>query len=316
MSASAVLAVDLGGTTMRGAVVGTDGRALHRESVATPRGGQRVIADLGGLLERLRDRAGALGLTAVAAGIVSPGIVGEDGSVEYASNLGWRDVPLARLLRERVGLPVAVGHDVRGAALAERLLGCAVGVRDVVHVAIGTGVAAGIFDAGSPVLGATRWSGEIGHIPVLPDGEPCTCGQRGCVEVYMSGAGLARRYRARAGTELTAEQIVARRGADADADVVWADAVRALSLGLATATLLLDPALIVLGGGVARAGEALSSSVRAATRDLLAWREPPRIELSVLGGEAGRIGASALAFEAAGLGEVVADWSRDAALRG
>jgi glucokinase len=308
----AVLAVDLGGTSMRGAVVASDGRAVHRESVGTPSaGGERVIDDLGGLLLRLRSRAAALGLRAVGAGVVTPGIVDDAaGSVEYASNLGWRDVPLADRLRDRVGLPVAVGHDVRAAALAERLLGGAAGVRDVVHVAIGTGVAAGVYDAGSVVLGATRSTGEIGHIPVVPDGEPCTCGQRGCLEVYMSGAGLARRYLARSGVPRSAEEIVGRLGADGDADAVWADAVRALSLGLATVTLLLDPELVVLGGGVSRAGDVLTDAVRTSVDGLLAWRAAPRIELSVLGGDGGRVGASALAFRAAGLGAVVDAWDR------
>lgn len=308
----AVLAVDLGGTTMRGAVVEADGHVAHREAVPTPKGaGDRIVIALAELLARLRERAKSTGIPVAAAGIVTPGIIDENGVVEYASNLGWRDVPLARILREQLGIPVAVGHDVRAAADAERLLGRAVGVRDFVHVAIGTGVAAGLYDAGVPVLGAARWSGEIGHIPVLPDGERCTCGQRGCLEVYMSGAGLARRYLALTGTSLTAEELTSRIGTDAAADSVWTDGVRALSLGLATVTLLLDPELVVLGGGVAGAGDALTRPVRATTTRLLAWRNPPRIELSTLGGEAGRVGASALAFRAAGLAHVVEAWARD-----
>ncbi|GAB3797019.1 ROK family protein [Humibacter antri] len=309
----AVLAIDLGGTSMKGAVVAMDGRAVHRESVATPpEGGNSVIAALGDLLVLLAGRTRGFGLRPVAAGVASPGIIEEaTGSIEYASNLRWRNVPLARLLHERVGIPVAVGHDVAAAALAEQLLGGAVGVRDFVHVAIGTGVAAGIYDAGSAVLGATRSTGEIGHIPVIPDGELCTCGQRGCLEVYMSGAGLARRYLARAGVPLNAEQIVGKLGFDTVADAVWADATRALSLGLATITLLLDPELVVLGGGVSRAGAALTGPVRTTIDELLAWRDAPRIAVSALGSDAGRVGASALAFRAAGMPEVVDGWRRE-----
>ena len=309
----AVLAVDLGGTTMKGAVVAADGTVVHLASAATPAGGGAVADAVGELLLALRGSAVALGLEPVAAGVVTPGIVDDiAGAIEFAANLGWRDVPLARMLGGRIDMPVAVGHDVRAAALAERLLGGAAGVDDFVHVAIGTGVAAGLYDAGSVVLGATRSPGELGHIPVIPDGELCTCGQRGCLEVYMSGAGLARRYLARTGTARSAEEIVGRLGADPDADAVWADAVRALALGLATTTLMLDPELIVLGGGVSRAGAALTEPVRALTAELLAWRDAPRIELSTLGSDAGRIGASVLAFRAAGLGDVVTGWTRPA----
>jgi glucokinase len=220
-------------------------------------------------------------------------------------------VPLVRLLRDRVGLPVAIGHDVRAAALAERLLGGASEVRDFVHVAIGTGVAAGLYDAGSVVLGASRAAGEVGHIPVIPDGELCTCGQRGCLEVYMSGAGLARRYLARTREPRTAQEIVARLGGDPAADEVWTDAVRALSLGLATVKLVLAPEHYVLGGGVSRAGDVLTDAVRSGVDELLVWRAAPRIEVSALGSDAGRVGASALAFRAAGLDDVVGTWSRE-----
>jgi glucokinase len=315
VAASAVLAVDVGGTTMKGAIVGVDGRAVHRDARPTPTGGARVIDELGGLLVAMRDRAESLGLHVVAVGVVSPGIIDDvTGTIGYASNLDWRDVPLARLMSERTGVPVVVGHDVRAAGFAEQLLGVAVGAGDFVHIPIGTGVAAALFESGSVVLGATRSPGEVGHIPVFPDGELCTCGQRGCLEVYMSGAGLARRYEAHGGEPRDAEQIVSRLGSDHLADAVWADAVRTLALGLATVTLMLDPALIVLGGGLSRAGEALLLPLRSTLDGLLAWRPAPRIEVSALGSEAGRIGASVLAFRSVGMSDVVADWRRDVVL--
>jgi len=307
----AALAVDLGGTTLKGAVVGPDGRPLHRESCPTPDGGDDVTQALGDLLIRMRDRAAELGAEVAAAGIVTPGIVDDGGgSVGYASNLGWRDVPLAELMAGRVGVPVAVGHDVRAAGLAERLLGEGRDEPELFYLAIGTGVAAAIFDDDEVLPGATRSAGEIGHIPVFPDGEPCTCGQRGCLEVYLSGAGLARRYAARTrGAERTAEEIAARLGADPAADEVWTEGVRALALGLATVTLTLDPSAIILGGGVARAGAALLEPVRAELDRLLAWRPAPRVAGSALGTEGGRIGAAALAFRRAGLGRLVTDWT-------
>ncbi|MCU1524751.1 MAG: hypothetical protein JWO18_1645 [Microbacteriaceae bacterium] len=315
--ASAVLAVDLGGTTMKGAVVDAAGRTVHEEAWPTPTGGELVIRVLGDLLVALRARGERLGLRIVAGSVVSPGTIDDaTGMIGYASNLGWRDVPLASLMAERVGVPVVIGHDVRAAGLAEQRLGAASGVEDFVQVSIGTGVAAALFDSGTVALGATRSAGELGHIPVIPDGELCTCGQRGCLEVYMSGAGLARRYAARGGDVLQAERIVARLGSDPIADAVWADAVHALALGLTTVTLLLDPALVVLGGGLSRAGDSLLAPLRVALDDQLAWRSAPRIAVSTLGSDAGRIGASVLAFRSVGRDDVVSGWQREGVLAG
>lgn len=312
MTAVAVLAVDLGGTTMKGAVVDETGRAVLRDVRATPVGGQNVIDAIGDLLVSLRDEALLLGFEAIAGAVMSPGTIDETtGSVGYASNLGWRDVPLARLMTERIGVPVAIGHDVRAAGLADRLLGAARGLDDFVHIAIGTGVAAALVEGGTVIRGATLSPGELGHVPVLPDGEPCICGQRGCLEVYMSGAGLARRYRALGGESLEAEQIVARLGSDSRANSVWADAVRALALGLQTLTMLLDPTLIVIGGGLSRAGDALLVPLRDALDSQLVWRDAPAIALSTLGSEAGRIGASAIAFRSVGRHDAVSNWTRE-----
>jgi glucokinase len=308
----AVLAVDVGGMTIKSAIVRADGHAVHSESWPTPSGAERVIEELGNLLIAMKSRAESAGLRVIAVRVVCPGIIDdESGIVRYASNLDWRNVPLATLMGERIGIPVVVGHDVRAAGLAEQLLGAAVGASDFVHIPIGTGVAAALFESGAVILGATRSPGEVGHMPVFPDGESCTCGQRGCLEVYMSGAGLARRYLARGGEPLDAETIVARLDTDPIAHEVWADAVRALCLGLATMTLLLDPALIVLGGGLSRAGDALLVPLRISLDQQLAWREAPRVEISTLGSNAGLIGASILAFRSVGMDAFVDHWQRE-----
>lgn len=305
---SVVLAVDVGGTSMKGAVVADDGSTVASIDRSTP--AHDVITALLALLEELAAVASDRGFLVVATGVVTPGIVDEEtGVVVYASNLDWRDVPLLDILTAQLGIPVAVGHDVRAAGLAEHLLGAAQGFDDFVLVPIGTGVAAALVTDGSTVTGATGAAGEFGHIPVVPDGELCTCGQHGCLEVYASGAGLARRYAAHGGEGLTSEQIVARLGADPVADQVWADAVRVLAQGLTIMTLLMDPGVIVLGGGFSRAGDALLAPLRKAMTASLAWRAAPRVELSVLGGDGGRIGAAVLAFHVAGQPEVVEGWS-------
>jgi len=304
----AVLAIDVGGTSMKGAVVTRDGRPLHVDRRPTDPGGDTIAAIVGHLHD-LSAVAAAAGATVVGAGVVTPGMIDEeDGTVVYASNLDWRDVPLRALLTRAAGFPVVTGHDVRTAGLAEQLFGAARGVSDFLLVTIGTGVAAALVTAGRPVVGAGGAAGEFGHIPMVPGGEACTCGQRGCLEVYASGAGLTRRYAARTGVQLPAEAVVARLGGDDAADAVWADAVAVLAQGLATATLLMDPTTFVLGGGFTAAGDALFDPLRARLSEGLAWRPAPPVRVAQLGSEAGWIGAAALAFRSAGLGEAVRGW--------
>jgi glucokinase len=293
-----VLAVDLGGTAMKGAVVAEDGATLAETTLATPADG--ILGALVGMLAELKRTAGSEGHDVVGAGVATPGMLDEQrGIVHYASNLGWRDVPLLDILRSELDLPVAVGHDVRAAGLAERSTGAAQGYGDFALVPIGTGVAAALVSSGGAVTGATGAAGEFGHIPVIPGGEPCTCGQRGCLEVYMSGAGVARRYRAAGGEPISTRRIVDRLGRDPIADRVWSEALDVLAQGLDILTLLLDPGLIVLGGGVSHAGDALFRPLADRMAAGLAWRESPPVVRSALGGDAGRAGAALLAFDAA-----------------
>jgi glucokinase len=291
----AVLAVDVGGTSIKAAVVDERGRTLRSETVPTP-----VLRGPDAVVEAVREVAGALcGPGVEAAGVVVPGVV-EAGVARYAANLGWRDVPLRDLLAAQLSVAVVVDHDVRAAGLAERTSGAARDVADCLIVVIGTGIAALVVAGGVQVGGATGLAGELGHLPVYPDGEPCACGQRGCVETYASAAAIARRYRALTGLDLNAQQIVAALGSDPAADEVWTQATDALGLGLAAATLLLDPSLVVLGGGLAGAGQALGEPTAAALRAQLAWRPAPRVEVSPLAGRAGLVGAALLAWRAAG----------------
>ena len=197
----------------------------------------------------------------------------------------------ARLVSEHLDLPVILEHDVSAAALAEA--GAAAG--DLLFVALGTGIAGVHVVDGEPVRGASGRAGEIGHIPIYPDGDPCVCGQRGCLEAYASAAAISRRYRAAGGAPLTAAQVAAARGTDRLARAVWNQAAEALAIALATVTLLLDPGRVVLGGGLAQAGDELLLPVLAGLTYRLAWRPPPPLSIGVLGLEAGRLGAAHLA---------------------
>jgi len=293
----AVVALDIGGTTLKGALVGRDGQVLARRDLPTPAAGGEAV--LRAVLDLARHLATA-GAGVVAAVAVAPGRV-EDGAVRYAGNLGWRDVPLAARLARSLRVPVAAENDVSAAALAESVLGGS--GPDCLFVALGTGVGAAQVRDGAVLPGATGTAGEIGHIPVYPEGEPCECGQRGCLERYASAAGLARRHQALAGGGPSrAEEVVARLGQDPAADRVWRDAVEALALALVHAVLLLDPARVVLGGGLAGAGEALLGPLRRRLAARLTWREPPPVGISALGTDAGWRGAALRAWRLAAPG--------------
>lgn len=314
MSGPAVVAVDIGGTTIKSALVGVDGRTLATDVRATEHGeaAQRAVS---AAAAAQATRAAELGVRVLAAGVVSPGIIDEDaGVVRYASNLDWRGVSLRDLLR--LDVPVGVGHDARSAGVAEGVFGAVRGQSSYVHVSIGTGIAASLVVGGRAVSGHAGGAGELGHTPVHPGGEPCPCGQRGCLEVYASGAGLARRYEQRTGTARTAAQVAARLEDDPAARQVWAEGAGALALGLATCTQLLDPQTIVLGGGLAQAGERLTAPVGAALQDLLRWREAPALTLTSLGTDAARLGAALVAMQAAGLEDRAAEWDLEVTAAG
>lgn len=294
-----VLAVDVGGTTIKGAVVGPDGRIGHALT-APSRADEDPVKAVRTLCVRLQADAVRLGTAPAAIGVVTPGLVDEDaGVVRYAANLNFRDVPLRTLIGDDLGLPVAVGHDARAAGIAEAV---AQGLDDFLLLPLGTGIAAAIVVRGGPLPGSTRAAGEVGHIPVYPDGEPCSCGQKGCLEVYASAGGLARRYARLSGKSgVDSREIVAAADTDPVARQVWGDATLALGTALATLTLTLDPARIILGGGLADAGDVFFEPVRTALKGALAWREPPPVVRSVFGARAALVGAAVMARREAGL---------------
>lgn len=303
-----VVALDVGGTLMKGWVCDRDGAALRRAERATPveRGPDAVVAAVREIVRELH--AGDASVRA--AGVVVPGMVdAKTGIASYAANLGWHDVPLRLMVQDDLGIPVALDHDVRAGGLAEAVLGAAAGVEGSLFVPIGTGIAGAMIIRGEIYAGARGAAGEVGHLIVYPDGELCACGQRGCVETYASASAIARRYYDRTGDRRTAADIAVRLDADDIARAVWADAVDALGLGLAACTMLLDPALIVLGGGLAAAGDALTEPVAAALASRLAWLDAPPIVPAALGSEAGRFGAAILAWRASGEPDPAPAWA-------
>ncbi len=255
------------------------------------------------MVDRLAAAATAAGHPLTAIGLCTPGVVdAETGTVVVAVNLDWHDLPLAALLRDRYGVPVAVAHDARAAATAEIAARTAAGrdVAEMVFIPIGTGVSASLVVDGRLVVGAAGGAGEVGHVCVRPGGEPCSCGQRGCVEVYASARNIGRRYRAAGGTiDGATDEIVAAVDTDPVAAAVWADAIDALAAGIAILSAVLDPAVVVVGGGLGESGERLLAPLRTAVDARLGWRPAPRIEQSLAGAGAGLAGAALLARTAA-----------------
>ncbi|MFI7151831.1 ROK family protein [Nonomuraea sp. NPDC050022] len=285
------MAVDVGGTTLKGGLVGRDGTPLYVERRTTPRaeGPERVIAAISAFVTDLSRRCTSGGLEPVAVGLAVPGLVTATHAV-FSAAIGWRDVPVEAFTE--VDLPVALGHDVRSAGEAELAYGGGSG--DVLYLPIGTGIAGAVVLSGSLYGGAAGWAGQIGHIPVRPDGLPCACGQRGCLAAYASASAIA----ARCGEDSAADVVTRVLRGDAQAVAVWNEAVEALSLALATYTLLLDPALVVIGGGLSLAGDTLIAPLRDRLAALLTFRRPPALRVSALGVHAGLLGAGLLGWRA------------------
>jgi glucokinase len=298
-----VIALDVGGTGIKCALVDPSGAVQHAERHATQRerGADAVVSTVLDVAEGLAATARARGLTPRAVGIVVPGIVDEStGTAIWSANLGFRDVPLKTLVEKRLGLPAALGHDVRGGGLAEARLGAGRGRRHVLLVAVGTGIAAAHVVDGTVFAGAHGAAGEIGHIVVRPNGPPCGCGQRGCLEIIASAASVARRYAERTGAAAEADRVAALAAAgDADAGAVWDETVAALADGLLVGLALFDPEVVVVGGGLAEAGDALLVPLRAALRARLTFHREPELCGAALGDEAGCLGAALLALDVA-----------------
>ncbi|WP_405840672.1 ROK family protein [Streptomyces platensis] len=305
-----VIALDVGGTGMKAALVGVDTASSEgtppvllyeaRRPTGRERGPEAVVEAILGFAAELRELGTArYGTPAEAAGVAVPGIVDErSGTAVYAANLGWRDVPMRALLSERLGgVPVALGHDVRTGGLAEGRIGAGRGADRFLFVPLGTGIAGAIGIGGRIESGAHGSAGEIGHIVVRPGGRECGCGQRGCLETLASAAAVGRDWAAACGDPQAgaADAAKAVASGDARAHTVWQRAVDALADGLVTGLTLLDPQTLIIGGGLAEAGDTLFTPLREAVRRRVTFQRLPSIVPAALGDAAGCLGAGLLA---------------------
>jgi glucokinase len=298
------VALDVGGTGMKAALVGADRTLLHEARRPTGRaaGPDAVVENVLAFAAELRETGIArYGSEPVAAGVAVPGIIDDaTGTAVYSANLGWRDLPLRDLLAKRLGgVPVALGHDVRTGGLAEGRIGAGAGVDRFLFVPLGTGIAGAIGIDGRVEPGAHGSAGEIGHITVRPGGPECGCGRRGCLELFASAAAVGRAWAEACGDpEATAADAArAVESGDPRAAAVWHDALDALAEGLVTALTLLDPRVLIVGGGLAEAGETLFAPLREAVRAKVTFQHVPTIVPAALGDAAGCLGAGLLAWD-------------------
>ena len=299
-----VLALDVGGTGMKAALLTSDSEPLYeaRRPTGAERGPEAVVDGLIEFAAELRETGAArFGSPPAAAGVAVPGVLDEQGGTAlFSANLGWRDVPLRRLLSERLsGTPVVLGHDVRTGGVAEGRLGAGRGTDRFLFVPLGTGIAGAIGIGGTVEPGAHGGAGEVGHIVVRPGGAECGCGQRGCLETLASAAAVGRAWSAASGDpqRTAADAAKAVESGDPRAIAVWREAVDALAAGLVTALTLLDPRALIIGGGLAEAGETLFEPLREAVRERATFQHVPTISPAALGDAAGCLGAGLLAWD-------------------
>ena len=298
-----VVAADLGGTQIKSGLVTPAGQLTCATSTATGRasGWRAVVAALLEVVSgRTADCVETTGQPPAAVGVVVPGLVDDDAGIALRStNIGWRGVPLRELLQQATGMPVAVSHDVRAGGLAEARLGAGRGAVSTLFVPLGTGIGTAHVVGGHQHPG-THWAaGELGHVVVDPTGPACVCGDRGCLEAIASAAAIERRYAAMTGAPaVTAERIADLVRAGEPAAVrVWDDAIAALAAALTVAVRMLDPEVIVIGGGLSRAGTTLLDPLRAAMADRFWLIGPPTLVAAELGEWAGCLGAGLLATD-------------------
>lgn len=302
------LAVDLGGTLLRTGLITAERTLLHQaaQRVEDRRGNAAVEAFLRAALRAAAEEARARALQPVGVGLAVPGLVDpRRGVIRYSVNLELRELAVAEIAREVLRLPVVVENDVRAAAWGEWRWGAGMGTRVMAYLSAGTGIAAALVHDGRLYHGATAAAGEVGHIPVVPEGDRCRCGQRGCLETVGGGWGIVQRAgrlaaspeaRAARAQPLSTEAVFqAAAAGDPAASAVVREAGEFLGQAAVTVVRMWDPECLVLGGGLFFPGSPLADAVsRAVAGSAFYGERPPPVRVAAFGGTAGLMGAACL----------------------
>lgn len=309
------IGLDVGGTTFKAGVVNEKGEILCKDAMPTgiERPYQEIIADMAALCKKVAADAGVEMKDIASIGVGVPGMFdNKTGRIPFCTNLGWHDIPYVEEMKKHLDTPVYGDNDATVAGLAESIAGVSAGIDSSVFITLGTGVGGGIIINGRPYSGAHGVGSEIGHIILKMDGEECTCGNYGCFERYASATAIIREAK-KAVAEHPESSIMAKCGGDMEkinakividaakegdeaGKKVFDGYVRALAHGIVSIINMIDPEVIVLGGGVSAAGEFLLNAVREAVKPIVFFKTMPyaRIELAQLGNDAGIIGAAML----------------------
>lgn len=312
-----VIGTDLGGTKILTALADINGTILAelRQPTGAGEGPERVIERIVDSITALQHKCGVPPGALKAAAVVVPGpeLDTGQGIVHFSNNLGWRNVELKKVLQNRLQVPVYIENDANAAALGEHIYGAGDGIHDMVYITVSTGIGGGIIINGRVYRGVSDGAGEIGHMTIMPDGPPCTCGNVGCLEALASGTAIAR-----AALELIeeggGEEIIKAAGGninevdaravataalngDAEAGVIINGAARALGTGIANIVNVINPPLIVLGGGVMESRELFWPVMERELQDRCFKVQLKNLKVvpAALGTRAGVLGAAALA---------------------
>ncbi len=306
-----VIGVDLGGTNLRTALLSAEGEVLDRSKVSTnaDEGWRKVVDRLIRNIGRQCESAARLGHTVTAVGVGAPGVIQADtGVVVKSPNFpDWNNLPLRQLLEEALSLPVVIENDANAAALGEQWRGAGRNITSMILLTLGTGVGGGIVLDGRIWHGADGMAGEIGHMTLVPEGRQCSCGNRGCLEMYASARGIVLSYQEALQTagkvfpaDVTAAMVYeAAASGDGFAVGVMRDMGAMLGIALASLINIFNPERIVLGGGVKDAWPLFIDAVRVQVmrRAFEAPAKRSEIVPSLLGDDAGMVGAAAVALQ-------------------
>ncbi len=309
------IGIDLGGTNIVAAVVNEDYEIVARASCKTaiPRPAEAIVADMCAMSRQAVEKAGLTMEDIAMVGIGSPGTCNqESGLLEYANNLGFKNVPIQAMVSEDLGKPVYMANDADAAAFGEYLAGAGKGVKNCICVTLGTGVGGGIILDGKIYSGSNYAGGELGHMVIVAEGEPCTCGRRGCWEAYSSATGLINQTKAAMEANPdsalwqiapTLEQVNGKTAFDGmhQGDPVATQVVERyiamLGCGITNLVNIFQPDVICIGGGICNQGDTLILPLRAyVERERYSKYSVKQtaIVTTVLGNDAGIIGAAFL----------------------
>jgi glucokinase len=313
---SYAVAMDIGGTNIRAALVSPSGQIVKREQRRTvpARGFELIFIDV---IEMLANMVGATA-EVIGIGMAAPGPLDPKAGVIISTpNLGWKNVPLKEPIEERLHLPVYVDNDSNMAAFGEKWLGAARGVNDFVCITLGTGVGGALVWNGKLYHGATGAAGHIGHCTIDPDGPQCGCGGRGHLEAYASATAIVRRTieKIKAGRKSVIPDMVAgdlsklsslrvfeaAKAGDGLALEIFRETGFYIALAIVSLVNLVNPELVVIGGRVARAGDLLFDPIKENVAKMVSLVPSPPIIPAVLGDDAGIIGAAGMVLTEEGV---------------